>query len=190
MIVEFMKSVCSFLCLERDVVHNLFFFYSFSDSCSADSFFTILQQNYRFHPSWFAVLFFLILKHFSFQKRRVFSTFRSPPGFLPNPGLAPVIYVHLVVSKTDLHSRTAPGRNFRLKSSASLGLLSFRVWYILSRNVLSFRRGTSGASKPLQGWRGLLRELVVNTCKIDGWNQHLHLLFQQCHFQVRSTLGG
>ena len=78
----------------------------------ADSFFTILQQNYRFHPSWFAVLGFFLLKHFSKTKKSdIFWTFRSPPGV----GFFRVwpFFVHLVVFQAaDLHSRTAPGRNF------------------------------------------------------------------------------
>ena len=139
--------------------------------------------------------FFLILKHFSFQKKKGFVGHLGPlPGFFQTQvwpqsfmsGFGGVIQTFI------LHSRTAPGRNFRLKSSASLGLLSFRVWYILSRNVLSFRRGTSGASKPLAaGLEGFFVESWWwKPAKSDGWNQHLHLLFQQCHFQVRSTLGG
>ena len=80
MIVEFMKSFCSFLCLQRDVVHNLFFFYSFSDSCR----FLLHHSATKLQVSPIMVCssFFLILKHFSFQKKKGFVGHLGPlPGF-------------------------------------------------------------------------------------------------------------
>lgn len=139
--------------------------------------------------------FFLILKHFSFQKKKGFVGHLGPlPGFFQTQ-----VWPQSFMSTSGGVVQTFTFIPERLQVETSdwspphlwgYSPLEFGT-SCLGMSCLSDVAPVAHQSPWQQGWRGFLSRVGgENSAKSDGWNQHLHLLFQQCHFQVRSTLGG